>query len=122
MEEGKRDFPSLIRDVIISKLNLIDLLIDQEYLVRAEQVVDEITEACDALSKYIRLGKVINKEISETDVHKNNLNPLIKNAQRHLGRLEDYVIISDQKKVIIEIQKLSDAMEELKKYIANMDH
>jgi len=101
--------------VIISKLNLIDLLIDQEYLVRAEQVVDEITKACDALSKYIRLGEVINKEISETDVHKNNLNPLIKNAQRHLGRLEDYVIISDQKKVIIEIQKLSDAMEELKK-------
>jgi hypothetical protein len=120
MEEDKQDFNSLIREVIISKLNLIELLVDQKYLVGAEQVVDEITDACNALSHYIRSERLNENEIlPENDQYKNKINPLIKTAQRHLGRLEDYVYISDGKNIAIETQKLSDVMEELKKSIKN---
>jgi hypothetical protein len=122
MEEDRQDFNSLIREVIISKLHLIELLVDQKYLVRAEQVVDEITDACNALAQYVRSERLIENEIlPENDQYKNKINPLIKTAHRHLSCLEDYVYISDEKNIAIETQKLSDVVDELKKSIKNKD-
>lgn len=122
MEEDRQDFNSLIREVIISKLNLIELLLDQKYFVRAEQVVDEIADACNALAQYVRSERLNENDVlPENDQYKNKIKSLIKASQRHLGRLEDYVYISDEKSIAIETQNLSDVMEELKKSINNKD-
>jgi hypothetical protein len=119
MEDQKNSLFNTLKQLFQTQLRLLEgLLKDGEDIradyIRADEIIQEMIQACDALSRSFRIDKqiqIVNKP--QNEAYKNEIYPLLKKAHRHLNLIEDWVHIYDKKKGQNEFQKLSEIINEL---------
>lgn len=109
IEEHLKHYPS-IRNIVISKLDLVNLLLHKRKYDASEEAIRYIIEVLGDLLHDMAIGR---NAVPNMDARKGKIHDAINVLQKRLNRLSDFVVVANQDKILREMAELQSSMKNL---------